>query len=86
MYPLWDVRNDQCVLEIPWDAVAVNRDSQRQGVVRQDLWDLLRVSQIVEVLASFFSSAARMSSSRWGCLQSASRRCMYSHRHDSLIH
>jgi hypothetical protein len=56
----------------------VNRDSQRQVVVWQDQRDLLHVSQIIAVFASFLIRVARTSSNRWGCLQSSSRRCLYS--------
>jgi hypothetical protein len=85
-YPLREVCSDQRVFELTWDTVMVNHASQRWDVVWQDRWDLLRVSQIIAVFASFLSSVARTSSSRWGCLQSTSRRCLYSYRHDFLSH
>jgi hypothetical protein len=71
VYPLREVRSDERVLKVTRDTVMANCTSQRQGVVRQDRWDLLRVSQIIAVFSSFLShGSARPSSSRGGCLQS----------------
>jgi hypothetical protein len=36
VYPFWEVRSDECVLEIMWDTVMTNRASQRLDVVKQD--------------------------------------------------
>jgi hypothetical protein len=33
VYPLWDVRGDQCILGVPWNVVAVNHASQSQDVI-----------------------------------------------------
>jgi hypothetical protein len=71
-YPLREVRSDQRVLKVTWDTVMTNCTSQRWDVLWQDRWDLLRVSQIIVVLASFLSrGSARPTCSRGGCLQSS---------------
>jgi hypothetical protein len=54
-----------------WDIVTTNHASQRWDVVGKDRRDLLRIRQIVMVLASFLSrGSARPTCSRGGCLQS----------------
>jgi hypothetical protein len=58
-YPLQEVRSDQRVFKITWDVVMVNCTSQRWDVVWKDRRDLLRVSQIIVVFASFLSSTGQ---------------------------
>jgi len=88
-YPLRDVRSDQCILKIMWDAVAVNHASQRRYVIWKDRRDLLRVSQIITMLTSLLScgvSTTRTTSNGRGCLQFPSRRHLYSYRKLSINH
>jgi hypothetical protein len=70
--PLWEVCSDATVLKITSDVVTTNRTNQRPDVVRQDQRDLLRVHQIIVVLASFLSrgSGHRSMSSSGGFFQS----------------
>jgi hypothetical protein len=55
MYPLREVHNDQRVFEITQGMLSWLTTSQRRDVVWQDRRDLLRVSQIIAVFASFLS-------------------------------
>jgi hypothetical protein len=53
VYPIQEAHSDQHVLEVTQDTIRTNRTSQRGDAVEQDRWDLLRIHQIVVVLAYF---------------------------------